>query len=431
MSDSEVQVPDGWKTYTLAKVASSADRYSLTGGPFGSNLKVSDYTESGIRIIQLQNIGDGKFLNNYKIYTSTEKADELSSCNIYPDDIIMSKMGDPVARATIMPSFSSRYVMASDGIRLAIDRDHFDNRFILNAINFHSFRGQAEMNGTGTTRKRIGLSALRELYLIAPPLPEQKKIASILTSVDDVIEKTEAQISKLQDLKKGMMTELLTKGIGHTEFKDSPVGQIPVSWEMVKFKDIALSITCGVAATPKYVDKDIGIPFLSSQNVSHGSVDLSKFKYIKKDLHHQLTKNTKPKRNDILYTRVGVNYGEAAIVNFDWEFSVYVSLTLIKMKAECDVTFYKYLLNSRLCKFQAKMGVFAGAGVPNLNVAVVKNFNMVLPPKKEQKEIASILTSIDSNMESKQKKLSYTKSLKKALMNDLLTGKVRVSTTTN
>ena len=61
-----------------------------------------------------------------------------------------------------------------------------------------------------------------------PPLPEQKKIASILTSVDDVIEKTEAQISKLQDLKKGMMTELLTKGIGHTEFKDSPVGRIPV-----------------------------------------------------------------------------------------------------------------------------------------------------------------------------------------------------------
>ena len=65
-------------------------------------------------------------------------------------------------------------------------------------------------------------------------MAEQQKIASILTSVDEVIEKTEAQISKLQDLKKGMMQELLTKGIGHTEFKDSPVGRIPKGWEVVK-----------------------------------------------------------------------------------------------------------------------------------------------------------------------------------------------------
>jgi type I restriction enzyme S subunit len=58
-----------------------------------------------------------------------------------------------------------------------------------------------------------------------PPLPEQKKIASILTSVDEVIENTQKQIDKLQDLKKATMNELLTKGIGHTEFKDSELGQ--------------------------------------------------------------------------------------------------------------------------------------------------------------------------------------------------------------
>ena len=65
-----------------------------------------------------------------------------------------------------------------------------------------------------------------------PPLPEQKKIASILTSVDEVIENTQKQIDKLQDLKKATMNELLTKGIGHTEFKDSELGRIPKSWEV-------------------------------------------------------------------------------------------------------------------------------------------------------------------------------------------------------
>ncbi len=74
---------------------------------------------------------------------------------------------------------------------------------------------------------------LQDLDYFLPPLPEQKKIASILTSVDEVIENTQKQIDKLQDLKKATMNELLTKGIGHTEFKDSELGRIPKSWEVV------------------------------------------------------------------------------------------------------------------------------------------------------------------------------------------------------
>ena len=87
-------------------------------------------------------------------------------------------------------------------------------------------------------RPQITRESLAKVEIPSPPLPEQKKIASILTSVDEVIEKTESQIAKLQDLKTGMMQELLTKGIGpggvpHTEFKDSPVGRIPVGWEVI------------------------------------------------------------------------------------------------------------------------------------------------------------------------------------------------------
>jgi len=78
----------------------------------------------------------------------------------------------------------------------------------------------------------LGRDTLNAIPLPTPPLPEQQKIAAILSSVDDVIEKTRAQIDKLKDLKIGMMQELLTKGIGHTEFKDSPVGRIPKEWNV-------------------------------------------------------------------------------------------------------------------------------------------------------------------------------------------------------
>ena len=181
--DSELgQIPKSWKITKISDVRDKSDRYSFTGGPFGSNLKREDYTKNGIRIIQLQNIGDGKFLNKYKIYTSNTKADELKSCNIYPGDIILSKMGDLVARATSIPDFDTRYLMASDGIRLSINKKEYDTTFILESINNYTFRNQADLSSTGSTRKRIGLVELRELKIVIPPLSEQKKITSIITS---------------------------------------------------------------------------------------------------------------------------------------------------------------------------------------------------------------------------------------------------------
>ena len=74
--DSELgRIPKTWEVVEISNIKDKIDQYSFTGGPFGSNLKSEDYTQKGVRIIQLQNIGDGQFLNNYKIYTSQEKAD--------------------------------------------------------------------------------------------------------------------------------------------------------------------------------------------------------------------------------------------------------------------------------------------------------------------------------------------------------------------
>jgi len=91
---------------------------------------------------------------------------------------------------------------------------------------------------SGSAQPQITGEGLKKVSLPIPPLLEQKKIASILTSVDEVIENTQIQIDKLQDLKKATMNELLTKGIGHTEFKDSELGQIPKSWEIVSCEDV-------------------------------------------------------------------------------------------------------------------------------------------------------------------------------------------------
>ncbi len=200
-----------WEDVKLIDVTDKNKKWSFTGGPFGSNLKSSDYVkdDKGIRIIQLQNIGDGEFKNEYKIYTSKEKADELLSCNIYPGDIIMSKMGDPVGRACLIPDYHNRYVMSSDGIRIVINKEKYDKYLIFLIINSKTFRAKVENASTGSTRKRIGLVVLKNLTLTIPKDKiEQQKIANCLSSLDASIEEQVSKIEALKEHKKGLMQQL-------------------------------------------------------------------------------------------------------------------------------------------------------------------------------------------------------------------------------
>lgn len=199
---------ENWTKFKLIDVADKNIKWSFIGGPFGSNLKSSDYVEDGIRIIQLQNIGDGQFNEGYKIFTSKEKADELLANNIYPGDIILSKMGDPVGRACFIPETHSRYVMCSDGIRFAVDEDRHSKYFIYSLINDLKFRSTIENAATGSTRKRIGLAELKNLTMLLPAKKEQQKIADCLSSMDDLINSQSQKIETLKSHKKGLMQRL-------------------------------------------------------------------------------------------------------------------------------------------------------------------------------------------------------------------------------
>ncbi|MES2795444.1 MAG: restriction endonuclease subunit S [Bacteroidota bacterium] len=214
------KIPEQWELRNMEIVARK-DRYSITGGPFGSDLKNEEYTEEGVRIIQLQNIGVGEFRDDYKIYTTEEKADYLFSSNIYPGEIIIAKMADPVARACIVPNTAKRFIMASDGIRLEVDKDKYNTRYIEFSINAKYFNYQAELNSTGTTRLRIGLTSLKKLKLLLPSLNEQNTIVEYLESYNqyyiETSQKLANQIEKLKEYHQSIISEAVT---GKIDVKD-------------------------------------------------------------------------------------------------------------------------------------------------------------------------------------------------------------------
>ncbi|MRJ42231.1 MULTISPECIES: restriction endonuclease subunit S [Idiomarina] len=198
-----------WEKKQLIDTTDKKIKWSFIGGPFGSNLKSSDFVPEGIRVIQLQNIGDGEFFNDYKIFTSKEKADELLSNNIYSGEIILSKMGDPVGRACLIPDIHDRYVMCSDGIRLVVDENSNHKYFVYLVINSPNFRSKVEKAATGSTRKRIGLDDLKKLPILLPAKKEeQQKIADCLSSLGALIATHTEKLDALKTHKKGLMQKL-------------------------------------------------------------------------------------------------------------------------------------------------------------------------------------------------------------------------------
>ena len=162
---------------------------------------------------------------------------------------------------------------------------------------------------------------------------------------------------------------------------------------MKTLNDVCEVITCGVAKRPEYVED--GIPFLSSKNVKADKFLLDHYNYVSEDDYKALTKHNKPEVDDILYTRVG-SFGEAAVIDFDFDFAIFVSLTLLKPKK--DEVLPRYLmhyLNSPRIKHLAERST-SGIGVQNLNVNTVRKFPIELPPLDEQKYIANILDIADS-----------------------------------
>ena len=164
--------------------------------------------------------------------------------------------------------------------------------------------------------------------------------------------------------------------------------------ETLKLKDVCNLITCGVAKRPNYTDS--GIPFLSSRNVKKQKIVWNNFRFISLKAHKELTKYNKPSLGDILYTRVG-SYGEAAIINKDIEFSIFVSLTLIKPKKNIiNNKYLVYFLNSPIGKQLAKNGVNS-SGVGNLNVSVVREFEIPVPSLSKQQSIVDEIDSLFIN----------------------------------
>jgi len=360
-------------------------------------------------------------LDGYKIYTSEEKANELLSNNIYPGDIILSKMGDPVGRACLIPDTHSRYVMCSDGIRLVVDERKHSKYFIYSFINSIQFRTLVEKTATGSTRKRIGLDELKNLPMGIPAeREEQQKIADCLSSLDALITAQADKLDALKTHKKGLMQQLFPREGETVPRLRFPEFQNAGEWSEKFVKDFF-----SVGSSKRVLQKDWttqGVPFYRTRelvSLSKGEPFSSEI-FISEELFAELSqKYGAPAEGDFLVSGVGTLGISYQVKKGDKFYFKDGNVLWFARRGGIDSTYFRCCFHSDWVQNQI-FGQTSKSTVGTYTIQNAKKTTFWCPPHvDEQQKIADCLSSLDALITAQADKLDALKDHKIGLMQQL------------
>lgn len=345
-------------------------------------------------------------------------------------DLVMPKDdigGGFIIGKTAFIDEANKYVLGDHVYLLKINKKVCDPLFVHYKFNSHAYNRKLKRLVTGSAQLGITSKNIMQEKFIAPPLKEQQKIASILSSVDEAIEKTNQIIEQTEKIKYSIVQKLLTKGIKNNYFKSTSYGEIPTNWDIKSLDEISEHIFVGIATstTNSYADK--GVPIIRNQNIQENWLDTENMLYINEEFSEK-NKKKKLKSGDVLTVRTG--YPGITCVVPDKYQGAHTFTTLVSRPIQSIINpyFLSWFINSQVGKKFVDSGK-AGGAQQNLNVSTLKKMSIFVPPLTEQNSIVRRLNSIEDKINNEKKHNDKLKSLKQGLMQQLLTGKVRVPTT--
>ena len=254
-------------------------------------------------------------------------------------------------------------------------------------------------------------------HLVAyPPLAEQRAIAEALSDVDGLLAALEALITKKRAIKQATMQQLLT---GKTRLPGFSEGE---DWGALELQELCTHIVDGTHFTPKYVPD--GIPFYSVENVT--ADDFTDVKYISESEHNLLIRRCNPQRGDILLTRIG-SLGDTKLIDWDVNASIYVSLALLKLGKCADPEYIYHYTKSFQFTWEVESRSLVNAIPKKINMGDIGAIPIRVPPtESEQRAIATILSDMDAEIAALERRRDKTHAVKQGMMQQLLTGRVRL-----
>lgn len=369
----------------------------IVDGPFGSNLKSSEYTTSGIPVLRIQNIKRYNFVDKNIQFVSDEKAEMLSRHSFQSGDIVITKLGNPIALACIVPPKFEKGIIVADLVRMR-PASYISTKYMMYYLNSKYVIDQVNVLIKGTTRPRINLSVIRDLKVVLPSLAEQQEIVRQLDVMLTQVEQIKARLDAIPALLKKFRQSVLADAVSGKlteEWREGADFDIE-AWTYERAEDLCLNVQSGSTPRNNPFDQNGTIPFLKVYNIVDQKISFDyKPQFILEDVHQNGSKRSTCKPFDVLMNIVGPPLGKIAIVTDQYpEWNINQAITMFRVNPE-KLT-YKFLYYV-LCEGQIVRDVLheTKGSVGQINISLSQCRDALIP-KPSLIEQDAIVETIDS-----------------------------------
>ena len=399
-------------------------------------------SESPVKLCNYIDVYSNEYItSNIQFMNASASKAELDRFSLNCGDVIITKDSETPDDIGISAVVLETIDCLLCGYHLALIRpkvDQLDPVYLAKQLSTSNVARYFAVQASGSTRYGLPISAIEKVEIPTPPKPEQTKIAKILSTVDRAIKQTEALIAKQQHIKTGLMQDLPNRGIdehGNLRseethlFKDSPLGRIPVEWEVVQLGNVS-GISSGLTLGKIYSGPNtLELPYLRVANVQDGYLDLSDVKKVRVPKSH--VEKYQLRAGDVLMNEGGDfdKLGRGTVWNGEIKNCLHQN-HIFKVRPKEKELSSNYLAAVSSSPYGKAFFVLSSKQSTNLasiNSTQLKSFPVPLPLYDEQLRIERLLRSHSAVHNDTLRQLKKLQSQKKALMQDLLTGKVRVS----
>ena len=419
-------IPDDWEVKSLGEILTIKHGYGFEGNSFS-------YEDNGFIVVTPGNfkLNGGFQKPQSSIFYVGKYPKEF---NLKPNDLVimmtdLSKESYTLGNPAIIPDDNYQYLHNQRIGLINCNSESFNKNYLFHLLCSKDYHKAVVSTAAGSTVKHTSPKRIYSIKLpITPSLQEQQRIAKALSDVDALISTTEKLIQKKKNIKQGTMQNLLTgkkrlPGFGpqtkSPAYKQTELGPIPDDWEVKSLGEIGYFIGGGTPDTNKTEYWKGSIPWISSSDISKNNIkDVFPTRFITKSAIENSATKICPKNTILIVSRVGV--GKLAIskneVCTSQDFSNFI----------CEQQNVEFVAYQLLPMMQNKSSDAQGTSIKGITSDEIQNMKITLPSKEEQTAIANVLSSMDKEIETLNTKLKKYRNLKTAMMQQLLTGKIRL-----
>ncbi|RUT08457.1 restriction endonuclease subunit S [Dulcicalothrix desertica PCC 7102] len=414
------EIPVGWEVVNYQDISKR-----LTYG-FTNPMPTTD---KGPWMVTATNISEGRINYNETRHTCQKAFDELLTDKSRPciGDVLITKDGT-LGRVAIV---DVEGICINQSVALIQpDYTRVSSEFLAWSLQSPQMQNRLIEDAGGSTIKHIYITKLATTPVALPPLPEQKKITAVLNSMDEAIAKTQAVTDQTRKVKQGLLQQLLTRGIGHTKFKDSAIGKIPENWNVVELKKL-LSKGIQNGYSPICPKEATGHWILSLGAVSPDGFDKSCVKPAPINDLKVFEFTLEP--GDFLISRSNTRdrVGFSALFKGEIDNCSYPDL-LMRFRVNNNLILNNfleiYLASSTALEYLQNAAAGTSGSMVKITKSIVEKLQVPIPPLLEQEDICKTIQQIQQVIKHAHQGIERLTITKSGLMQDLLTGHVRVST---